>query len=186
MRWATLLVSLLSGASHGFNVAKASWRSRSLRMSAEAVTSTAWPSLQQELDELPVFVCTNGQGEPLQYERDGQPLIMFFADIERAQQELAFASSMYPELGLELLPIGLGQAYNKMRQGLATLVPSETELEAARPSPDADWPGETLPLFGCLKMRKPQADGGDSMPLVGARTEPTNHALCRRSARVPT
>ena len=140
-------------------------RSSSVSMSADATGSAGWATLQSELDELPVFVCANRKGEPLQYERDGQPFVLFFAGLGPAQAELARASAMFPELELELLPVGLGEAYRRTQQGQAILVPSERETQVAQEPGGPAWAADALPLFGCLKMRKPREDGTDSMPL---------------------
>ena len=50
------------------------------------LSHAGWPRLQAELDQLPCFTCVNAEGAPLGYERDGNPLAIFFADVGRAQQ----------------------------------------------------------------------------------------------------
>ena len=125
-----------------------------------------WSELQAVLDaSVPVFCLANAAAEPLQYDREGVALAVFFADANAARQELASADEKYPELGLRVTPMGLGTAFEAARNGRALLVPGAGELKAARDPDGGGWEDDALPLFGCLQMRKPLADGSSSVPL---------------------
>jgi len=131
-----------------------------------------WDALYRELDRLPVFVLANAQSAPLQFEREGQPLAVFYESPAEAEAALVQAVEAYPALGLRLMPTGLGNALRMVRDGgRGVLVPEASNLRAARslaPILDgaAAWgaPG-SLPLFGCPSMRKPLDDGRSSVPL---------------------
>ena len=128
--------------------------------------AATWPTLQQELDALPVFVLANAKGEPLQQvSPTGTPILAFFADLFRAEAELANANKVYPEIGLSLLPVGLGDAFARTQAATAVLIPSQNEVSAAALDPQAD--AGVVPLFGCTKMMKPSASNPDKqvMPL---------------------
>ena len=132
-----------------------------------AADSDGWKVLMPELEQVPVFVCANAAGQPLQYERDGRPLALFYADISQAKQELANRRRSYPELELRLLPIGQGSAFTRAGAGAAVIVPSPEELTNAA-DPEAGAPYEAgLPLFACLALRKPHAnrEGVQAVPL---------------------
>ena len=120
-----------------------------------------WPKLQAELDQLPAFTCVNAEGAPLGYERDGQPLAIFFADIARAQQELEMAEEKYPELGLRIMGVGLGDVHARRAMGTALLVPAAEALAGA----GDEWNSETLPLYTCLRMSSGHPDGSTRTPL---------------------
>ena len=126
---------------------------------AIAFTSPAWTSLKKHLNTLPVFTCVNAEGEPLGYEKDGQPLAIYFADSERAQQELKTMGGQFPELGLRLIGVGLGDVFQQSTEGTAMLVPSQAALAGA----GDEWDSETLPLYTCLAMTSlaPAASGLD-------------------------
>lgn len=139
--------------------------SRSSALHASVCNAETWPALQSELDQLPVFVLANAQGEPLQHDGpNGAPTTIFFADLFRAEAELANANRLYPELGLELLPVGMGDAYSRVQSGSAMLVPSQNELAAAGLDPNEQ---NTVPLFGCTKLMQPRRSNPDlkAMPL---------------------
>jgi len=134
---------------------------------ATTVAAEGWNSLMPELEQVPVFVCANAAGQPLQYEREGRPLALFYADVAQAEKELADRRQAYPELELRLLPIGLGSAFTRVSTGSGLIVPNPAELLNAA-DPEADAPYEAgLPLFACLALRKPHAsrDGVQAMPL---------------------
>lgn len=134
---------------------------------AATIAADGWKLLIPELEQVPVFVCANAAGQPLQYERDGRPLALFYADITQAEQELADRRRAYPNLELRLLPIGLGSAFTRAGTGAGVIVPSPAELANAA-DPEADAPYEAgLPLFACLALRKPHASrqGVQAMPL---------------------
>jgi len=136
--------------------------------SAVAFSSPAWERLQKHLDTLPVFTCVNERGEPLGYERDGQQLAIYFADVERAQQELATKSEQFPALRLRLLGAGLGAVFREHTAGSALLVPSQAALAGA----GDEWDSETLPLYTCLSLssQAPEGTGLDLEP--GTPTTP--------------
>ena len=46
------------------------------------VSAAGWPRVKALLDRLPVFTVANEQGQPLQYEADGKPLALLYADAE--------------------------------------------------------------------------------------------------------
>ena len=87
-----------------------------------------------------------------------------FADLFRAEAELANAKRLYPDLGLGLLPVGMGDAFRRVQEGSATIVPSQNELAAAGLDPNDV---STLPLFGCTKIMQPRKSNPDlkAMPL---------------------
>ena len=58
-------------------------------------------------------------------------MISFFSDLFRAEAELANARRIYPELELELLPVGLGDAFQRTQAGKAMIVPSQNEVANA-------------------------------------------------------
>lgn len=148
--------------------------------------SAEWAALAADLDALPAFACVNAAGEPLEYERDGAPLAIFFADLERARAELASASAKYPSLGLRLMPIGLADAFRRSCLGGAVLVPGAQELEAASdPDADSPWESDQLPLFGCLEMTRPNADGSRSMPLFMSSREAQTALKAAAAAAAP-
>jgi hypothetical protein len=162
-------------------------RRRALRMdAASTVASDGWKALMAELDQVPVFVCANAAGQPLQYEKEGRPLALFYTDLAQAQQELKERRQELPELDLRLLPIGLGSAFKRASVGNAIVVPSAAELANAA-DPEADEPyGAGVPLFGCLAMRKPHAnrEGVQAMPLFlcAADAESSRDAAAQMAA----
>ena len=137
---------------------------RSRRPHASICDASGWPALQAELNELPVFVLANAKGELLQHNAGAgkEPTTIFFADLFRAEAELANANRLYPDLGLDLLPIGLGDAFERAQAGSGTIVPSQNELAAAGLD-DAS----VLPLFGCTKIMQPRRSNPElkAMPL---------------------
>lgn len=138
--------------------------------SSGVCSSPAWPALQKELDELPVFVFANADGEALQQiDEAGAPIVVAFADLFRAEAELANANRLYPDLSLRLLPIGLGDAFARTQVGSAKLIPSQNELAAAGLDSDSGM----LPLFGCTKMMRPRASdpSKQAMPLFMASSD---------------
>jgi len=136
-------------------------------LSADAFASATWPTLQQELDALPVFTVANAQGQPLQYEVGGKQSAMFYADIGAATAECEKAREEYPELEVDLIPVGLGLAYKLQVAGEAQLIPGLQELRAAGAPDDLDEQRamlQQLPLFACLEMSQ-QIDGRTVLPL---------------------
>jgi len=150
---------------------------------AHCSSSTAWSTaLQKDLDEVPVFTCANRQGDPLGYERDGKPLAIFFADAARAKQELEIANGKFPELGLRVIGVGLGEAYKRTREGSALLVASAEALAGA----GDDWDDAQLPLYTCLTLSQEQPDGTAATPLFlcpnDARTSLENAISAAKAA----
>lgn len=145
-----------------------------------ASAGISWSSLYRELDRLPVFVLANAQRAPLQFERDGQPLAVFYESPVQAEAALVQAIEAYPSLGLRLVPTGLGNALQLARDGgRGVLVPEPSNLREAKalaPILDvaAAW-GEagSLPLFGCPLMRKPLGDGRSGIPLFLSHADAT-------------
>ena len=142
------------------------WIRRSPAPHASSICDAeGWPALQAELDQLPVFLLANPQGEPLQHNGpNGEPTIVFFADLFRAEAELANTNRLYPDLGLELLPCGMGDAFRRVQAGNAMIIPSQNELAAAGLDPEQP---NTVPLFGCTKIMQPRRSNPDrkAMPL---------------------
>ena len=81
------------------------------------LASERWLPLKKRLDELPVFTCANEKGDPVNYERDGKPLTIFFADVVRAQQEVLEVRKRYPDQGLKLRTAGLGGVFQAVCNG---------------------------------------------------------------------
>lgn len=137
-----------------------------------ASAGISWQALYRQLDQLPVFILADEARAPLQFERGGQAVAVFYESCVEAEAALLKAYEAYPELGLRVLPTGLGNALQLAREGgRGVLVPDPADLAAARalaPILDeaAAWgePG-SLPLFGCPSMRKPLDDGRQGVPL---------------------
>ena len=141
-------------------------------------TAEAWTKLQTHLDTLPVFICVNADGEPLGYAREdgeGSELSVYFADVERAKAELAMMSEKFPSLDLRIIGVGLGAAFKQATEGDSILVPSEAALRGA----GEEWDSATLPLYTCLAMSSPAAEGC-GLP-VGEPTTP--FFLCPKDAQ---
>jgi len=134
---------------------------------ASKFDSPAWASLAMQLDRLPVFTVANSEGKPLQYEIDGTPTALFYADIEAAKEELARATKQYPDLGCDLIPVGVGSAYKLSCEGKATVLPASADLAAAGAPKDALAIGQALPLFACMEMSQ-EIDGQPVLPLFMA------------------
>ena len=157
---------------HGF---QQPWRStRSLRAAtslAGDITECEWPPLLRELNAIPVFgVEDEAAGTLIEYDRVGKDggeanMTIFFADVDRAQAELAQASSERPHLNLRLSAVGLGAAYLRVREGGTMITPGTAELRAARAPQSVNqfmprsWRTTALPFFGCLQMTLPRDDG---------------------------
>eukprot|EP00325_Prymnesiales_sp_UTEX-LB-985_P008717 CAMPEP_0174708096 /NCGR_PEP_ID=MMETSP1094-20130205/10442_1 /TAXON_ID=156173 /ORGANISM="Chrysochromulina brevifilum, Strain UTEX LB 985" /LENGTH=228 /DNA_ID=CAMNT_0015906601 /DNA_START=27 /DNA_END=713 /DNA_ORIENTATION=- len=120
---------------------------------------SSWPTLAAALDRLPVFTVANGEGLPLQYEVDGKPVAMFYADVEDAKKELELAQRDNPKLDCDLIPVGVGSAFRLQCEGKAVLLPAQADLAAAGAPPSTSAMGQALPLFACMEMSQ-EADGG--------------------------
>jgi len=125
---------------------------------------------QSALDELPVFTIASKEGQPMQYSVDGRPLAIFYADVEAAKTEFAAAQRQYPDLGCDLVSVGLGSAYRLSLDGKAMVVPGLAELRAAGAPEDAQPMGQELPLFGCMQMSR-KGDEGQVLPLFMSYTD---------------
>jgi hypothetical protein len=147
--------------------------------------SARWKSVLTDLNAAPVFAITDQQGNMLQQrERDGQKLVVFYAAVDRAKDELAAAKEGTLEAELKLLPVGLGMAYDQVRQGKGLIVPGFREISAAQEmqvqapedaaamlagagieSPIVQWKSEVVPLFGCFEMSRRRPDGSRFTPV---------------------
>jgi len=127
-----------------------------------------WPALAKQLDRLPVFTVANAAGQPLEYQIDGEPTAMFYADVEAAKEELATARKSFPELDCDLIPAGVGSVYKLTCERKAMLLPATADLTAAGAPPDAPAMGQPLPLFTCLEMSQSSENGKPKLPLFMA------------------
>lgn len=130
--------------------------------------SDLWPALVKQLDRLPVFTVANAAGQPLEYQIDGEPTAMFYADVEAAKEELATARKSFPELDCDLIPAGVGSVYKLTCERKAMLLPATADLTAAGAPPDAPAMGQPLPLFTCLEMSQSSENGKPKLPLFMA------------------
>ena len=137
------------------------------RLAAGPTESENWPKLQGELDKLPVFTVANAEDKPLQYQIGERPYAVFYADVDAAKKELA----KHPDLGYDLIPIGLGSAYKLSCEGKAMVVPGLAELVALGAPEDAQPIGQELPLFACNEMSR-EGEEGPVLPLF------MSHADC--------
>lgn len=131
----------------------------------EIFDNPGWAALSAELDQCPAFSVANAEGQPLQYEREGNALAMFYTDLDAAKAELSQARSQLPELALDIIPVGIGSAYKLACEGKAVLVPSRMEQAQASGPEGESFPGDALPLFGCLELSQRGADGAPRLPL---------------------
>ena len=145
-----------------------------------------WAELQVALDKVPVFAVVNAGQEPCGALPD------FFVEPADAEAALAEVSD-----AVRVLPVGLGAAFNLVRQGQGCLVPGRDDLRAARGVEGGERLSEgELPLFGCYQLRMPSKDrSGPMTPLFlgfaeaqtsrarAARGDDSNRAEPARSAR---
>ena len=110
-----------------------------------------------------MFTVANEEGKPLQYEVDGKPMAIFYADVAAAKKQFDAASANHPEC--DIVPVGLGAAYALSCSGKASLVPGMTELTAAGMPEGLPALGQELPLFACMEMTKELEDGATVIPL---------------------
>ena len=100
--------------------------------------SMDWPEVQAELDKVPVFTLVNAGQEPC-----GLPVPRFFIDPADAEAALARDLSAARGLrgagaalaadvlsGVRVQPVGLGSAFNLVRQEKALFVPQAADLSA--------------------------------------------------------
>jgi len=143
-----------------------------LRAGGDAILDAPnWPSVKRVLDELPVFTCANAQGQPLQYERGGQPLALFYSCIEACREELKLAKEEWPNLELDIVPIGLGEAFRLHREGAGVLIPAKDAVVAAGAPPEAPPMGQEMPLFACMEMAREGPNGTPQLPLFLSHAE---------------
>lgn len=169
--WLVLLAASCEGYTAKFRAAPP----RSARTGTPALSSTSvfdsasWPELETELNRLPVFTVANQEGQPLQYEVAGQPMALFYADLEAAKKELETAKSQFPELECDLIPFGVGSAYKLTCEGSAALLPSVADLTAAGAPASVSAMGQPLPLFACMEMSQDSEQGSQPrLPLFMA------------------
>jgi hypothetical protein len=113
--------------------------------------SAAWGVLRAQLDELPVFAVANARGTPLpQHEPT------FFCDMDAAEKACEDWSQETPEL--DIMPVGLGIAYQAQAEGRGRLVPGGADLDAA--GADADAKPGSIPMFLCQDLVSERIDGG--------------------------
>ena len=136
-----------------------------LSLASSPIEAPGWATLQKSLDTLPVFTVANNKGAPLEYEIDGKPQALFYADVEAAKKELAQAQSNFPDLECDLIPVGLGSAYALSCQEKAMILPGVNDLSKAGAPPGATAMGQPLPLFACMEISRTNADGKPELPL---------------------
>ena len=126
----------------------------------------------------------------LQIEQDGKPCMAFFADIDRALEELEKSRSNTPELGLKIVPLGLGDAYRQQQQGKALVIPGTEEVREAQAmqmgapadaaamlasagidNPVVEWERDVLPVFGCAQLLRRRPDGTRFVPLFMSKAD---------------
>lgn len=135
-------------------------------MSAEPfIDNPSWSDVQPILDGLPVFTLANEDEKPLQYEVNGKPMAIFYADVAAAKQQFDAVTEQNPDLGYDLTPVGVGTAYKLSCEGKAILVPGVTELTAAGMPEGMSPMGQELPLFACMEIKRDTDDGGTVTPL---------------------
>jgi hypothetical protein len=134
-------------------------------MSVSFTDSPAWPSIQAQLDALPVFSVGNTDGKPLQYQVNGQPMAVFYADIAAAKSELDAVKAQNSGLACDLVTVGLGSAYALCLAGKASLLPGVAELMAAGMPAGMPAMGQELPFFGCMQLTRDIEGGGTVVPL---------------------
>lgn len=140
-------------------------RSPAVMMALSLTDSPAWPSIQAQLDALPVFSVGQPDGKPFQYQVNGEPRAVFYADIAAAKSELDAIKAQNPELACDLVTVGLGSAYALSLAGQASLVPGLAELTAAGMPEGVPAIGQDLPFFGCLELTSEIEGGGTVVPL---------------------
>ena len=126
--------------------------------------SAGWPQLQDMLDKVPVFTVANNGGQPLEYQVGERKLAVFYADVEVAKKEYDTARGNFPDLGYDMVAVGLGTAYKVSCEGNGLVVPGLAELRAAGAPEDAEPMGQELPLFACMEMQR-EGDDGLKVPL---------------------
>jgi len=165
---AGLLSMLLPQTSPATNVCSRHCAENSVRLCTNGglCSVDGWAALEAELDSQPVFVLGNAAGEPMLLEKEvGRPIMVCFADLFRAEAELANAKRLHPDLNLALLPVGMGDAVRRQQDGTAMIVPSQNECAAANLDPTDPSSADLVPLFGCTKVMKPRVSNPDVMAM---------------------
>jgi hypothetical protein len=138
--------------------------------------SPAWLPIRQELDQVPLFTCANGQGQPLAYQLEiakegGETKTMtvpfFYTDVEDALRELETAKQEHVHLeeGLDIIPIGLGGAFHMWSLDQAVIVPNKNAILQAGAPPNANPIGQEIPLFVCMDVSQTNEQGRPVLPL---------------------
>ena len=127
--------------------------------------SPGWPAIQGSLDVLPVFTLANKEEKPLQYEVNGQPQAVFYADIAAAKKEFEDARDQYEMGACDLIAVGLGTAYKLSCDAKASIVPGRAELTACGMPAEMSPIGQDVPLFACMQMSKEKDGGGSVLPV---------------------
>ena len=137
-------------------------------VSAEDAASAA-------LNKLPVFAIANSEKKPLTFKLSlgDQMAAIFYADVESAKAQLATTKKSSPDLGCDLITVGLGTAFRLASAGKAIIVPDAAELTAAGAPAGIQPMGIELPLFGCMKMVGAVEGGGERpvLPLYMSHAE---------------
>ena len=133
--------------------------------------------LQTMLDALPVFACVNNRGQLCEFKFPAleSALPVFYTDVGEARLALKQAQEDYPLLGVDIVPMGLGDAFRYDSGGVGLLVPGTADLMAAGAPPGADPMQEmrsglrasmpNMPLFCCMEMAQEGPDGEPVLPL---------------------
>ena len=126
--------------------------------------SAAWPQVQAVLDQTPVFTVANSDNQPLQYQVGDRQLAVFYVNVEAGKQSYETARDQHPDLGYDLITVGLGQAFKLASEAKAMVVPGSADLQAAGAPEGAEPMGQEVPLFACMDLK--QRDGDDGAPQV--------------------
>lgn len=114
------------------------------------------------LDNLPVFACVNNRGQLCEFKFPAreQPVPVFYVDVEEARVALSQAQEDYPLLGVDIVPMGLGDAFRYNAGGVGLLVPGIPDLMAAGAPPGADPMQEMRagPFLTKLRLRLRRCD----------------------------
>lgn len=113
-----------------------------------------WKEAEDHLNTCPVFTCVDGGGNPMGYKDKDFPdrpaQMVFFMGIESALAELQQQKEAFPELeGLQLMPVGLGAAFQAHAENMARLFPGQAALDSA----DDDWDDRQCPVYTCLELK---------------------------------
>jgi len=130
----------------------------------ELLKSEAWNVIKQDMNAVPMFTCANEQGQPLQYEVNGQPVPFFYVDVDAAAKELEIAREA-TKLELDLVPFPLGEVFEKAMEEKALMIPSQAALMAAGAPQGVNPLGQAVPLFACMEIAQEMEDGRAVLPL---------------------